>query len=122
MKTILVVDDSAMIRELLDDVLKAEGYGVVLAADGEEAVDLWKSHDVDLSIVDIFLPRKGGLQVISEVLKSDKKHKIIAISGGESFHPQTILELANIFEVAATFTKPIDTARLVATVKGVLGN
>jgi two-component system, OmpR family, response regulator CpxR len=122
MKTILVVDDSAMIRELLDDVLKAEGYDVVLAADGEEAVDLWKSHDVDLSIVDIFLPRKGGLQVISEVLKSDKKHKIIAISGGESFHPQTILELANIFEVAATFTKPIDTARLVATVKGVLGN
>lgn len=122
MKKILVVDDSAMIRELLDDVLKAEGYDVVLAADGEEAVDLWKSHNVDLSIVDIFLPRKGGLQVISEVLKSDKKHKIIAISGGESFHPQTILELANIFEVAATFTKPIDTARLIATVKGVLGH
>ncbi len=122
MKKILVVDDSAMIRELLDDVLKAEGYEVVLAADGEEAVDLWKAHEVDLSIVDIFLPRKGGLQVISEVLKSDKKHKIIAISGGESFHPQTILELANIFEVAETFTKPIDTARMVATVKRILGN
>lgn len=122
MKKILVVDDSAMIRELLDDVLKAEGYEVVLAADGEEALNLWKAHDVDLSIVDIFLPRKGGLQVISEVLKSNKKHKIIAISGGESFHPQTILELANIFEVAETFTKPIDTARLVATVKRILGN
>ncbi len=122
MKTILVVDDSAMIRELLQEVLTSAGYEVVPAADGEEAVELWKAKDVDLSIVDIFLPKKGGLQVISEVLKSDKKHKVIAISGGESFHPQTILELANIFEVAGTFTKPIDTQKLVATIDGLFAD
>ena len=103
--------------DLLQDALTGEGYAVILAEDGEEAVRLWKSHEVDLSVVDIFLPRKGGLQVISEVLKSDKKHKIIAISGGESFHPETILELANIFEVAATFTKPIDLERLLGVIR-----
>jgi two-component system, OmpR family, response regulator CpxR len=121
MKRILVVDDAPMIRELLKGVLEPAGYEVLLAEDGEQAVHMAARHDVDLFIVDIFLPKKGGLQVMGELVKQNANQKIIAISGGESFNPDSILELASIFEVADTFTKPIDTGRLIATVKRLLG-
>ncbi len=117
---ILVVDDSPMIRELLRGVLQPEGYEVLEAEDGEQALDLFKREDVDLSIIDIFLPKKGGLQVMGELVKVNKSHKIIAISGGESFNPEAILDLANIFEVVETFTKPLDTKKLLRAVKDAL--
>jgi CheY-like chemotaxis protein len=121
MKTILIVDDAPMIRELIKGVLEPEGYKILEAEDGEQALEQLKNHDVDLSIIDIFLPKKGGLQVMGEVVKENREHKIIAISGGEAFNPDSILELANIFEVADTFTKPIDTQKLRASVKRILG-
>ncbi len=121
MKTILIVDDAAMIRELLKGVLEPEGYGILEAGDGEEAMRLYRDNTVDLSVIDIFLPRKGGLQVIGEMVKGETKPTIIAISGGEAFNPNSIVELANIFEVAATFTKPIDTDAFLAKVKDLLG-
>ncbi len=122
MKTILVVDDAPMIRELLKSVLEAEGYNILEAADGEEAIRLCQDKDVDLSIVDIFLPKKGGLQVMGELIKADSSHKFIAISGGEAFNPEAIVELAKVFDVVDTFTKPIDTRKLVETVKTALGD
>lgn len=121
MKTILVVDDSAMIRELVKSALRPGGYQIVEAADGQTAVDLFRKMKIDLSIVDIFLPKKGGLQVMAEVVKLDKTHKFIAISGGESFNPEAIVELAKVFDVIETFTKPIDTTKLLATVRAALG-
>ena len=120
MKTILVVDDAPMIRELLKSVLEAEGYSVVEAADGEEAIHLCREHAVDLSIIDIFLPKKGGLQVMGELIKEDSSHKFIAISGGEAFNPEAIVELAKVYDVVDTFTKPIDTRRLLEVVRNAL--
>ncbi|MBC17793.1 Response regulator receiver protein [Pseudodesulfovibrio profundus] len=120
MKTIMVVDDAPMIRELIKSVLEAEGFDVVEAADGEEAIRLFQDKEVDLSIIDIFLPKKGGLQVMGELIKSEKPHKFIAISGGEAFNPEAIVELAKVFDVVDTFTKPIDTRKLVETVKKAL--
>ena len=107
MKTILVVDDAPMIRELLKSVLEAEGFKVIEAADGEEA---------------IFLPKKGGLQVMGELIKADSSHKFIAISGGEAFNPEAIVELAKVYDVVDTFTKPIDTRRLVEVVRTALSD
>ncbi|RWU02554.1 response regulator [Pseudodesulfovibrio sp. S3] len=120
MKTILVVDDAPMIRELLKSVLEAEGYSVIEAADGEEAIHLCRENNVDLSIIDIFLPKKGGLQVMGELIKEDSTHKFIAISGGEAFNPEAIVELAKVYDVVDTFTKPIDTRKLVDVVKKAL--
>ncbi len=118
---ILIVDDSPMIRELLKGVLEPEGYAILEAEDGEEALEIYRKNHVDLCIIDIFLPKKGGLQVIGELVKDKKEQKIIAISGGESFNPDAILELANIFDVVETFSKPIDTEKLLRTVKQSLG-
>ncbi|EGB15361.1 response regulator receiver protein [Pseudodesulfovibrio mercurii] len=120
MKTILVVDDAPMIRELLKSVLEAEGFNVIEAADGEEAIRICHDTPIDLSIIDIFLPKKGGLQVMGELIKADSAHKFIAISGGEAFNPEAIVELAKVYDVVDTFTKPIDTRRLVQVVRDAL--
>jgi CheY-like chemotaxis protein len=122
MKTILVVDDAPMIRELIKSVLEAEGFAVVEAADGEEALRVFQDKTIDLSIIDIFLPKKGGLQVMGELIKSDRSHKFIAISGGEAFNPEAIVELAKVFDVVDTFTKPIDTRKLMESVKKALAD
>jgi len=122
MKTILIVDDAPMIRELLRSVLEAEGYAVVEAADGEEALRVFRDNPVDLSIIDIFLPKKGGLQVMGELIKSDRSRKFIAISGGEAFNPEAIVELAKVFDVVDTFTKPIDTRKLLDSVRKALAD
>ncbi|WFS62418.1 response regulator [Pseudodesulfovibrio thermohalotolerans] len=122
MKTILVVDDAPMIRELLKSVLEAEGFNVIEAADGEEAIHICRKTPIDLSIIDIFLPKKGGLQVMGELIKADSSHKFIAISGGEAFNPEAIVELAKVYDVLDTFTKPIDTRRLVEVVRNALND
>lgn len=122
MKTILIVDDAPMIRELLKSVLEAEGYKVLEAADGEEAIHICHNNAIDLSIIDIFLPKKGGLQVMGELIKADSSHKFIAISGGEAFNPEAIVELAKVYDVVDTFTKPIDTRRLVDVVRTALAD
>ncbi|BCS88904.1 response regulator [Pseudodesulfovibrio sediminis] len=120
MKTILVVDDAPMIRELLKSVLEAEGFKVLEAADGEEAIRICQNATIDLSIIDIFLPKKGGLQVMGELIKADSSHKFIAISGGEAFNPESIVELAKVYDVVDTFTKPIDTRKLLQSVNNAL--
>jgi len=121
MKTILVVDDAPLIREQVKGLLEEEGYKVIVAGDGEQAVDLAQRHRPVLSVIDIFLPKKGGLEVMGEIMKTDKLHKIIAISGGESFNAQTVVQLAAIFDVAATFTKPLDARRLKEEVRRLIG-
>jgi DNA-binding response OmpR family regulator len=61
--TILLVDDEDAVRKLLAFPLEKDGYAVVQAADGEEALDLFAAHDVDLVVLDIMLPRLDGLEV-----------------------------------------------------------
>ncbi len=119
MKTILVVDDAPMIRELLKSVLEAEGFAVVEAVDGEEALQLCQDRKIDLSIVDIFLPKKGGLQVMGELIKKDKAHKFIAISGGEAFNPEGIVELAKPLVIRRTVSFAAAVVSAEITVEGV---
>jgi len=87
MKTILVVDDAPMIRELIQNVLEAEGYKVLLAADGEEAVNAYRDNEIDLSIIDIFLPKKGGLQVMGEMVNMERPPEVHSHLGGRSVQP-----------------------------------
>ncbi|MBG0776533.1 MAG: response regulator [Desulfovibrionaceae bacterium] len=119
MGLILVIDDAPIIRELLKSVLEADGHEVLTAEDGDTALGLFATRDVDLSIVDIFLPGRGGLEVIGELV-TKPGHRVIAISGGEAFNPGSVLELADIYGVARTFSKPIDTRELARVVKELL--
>jgi DNA-binding response OmpR family regulator len=61
--TVLLVDDEESVQKLLAFPLEREGFRVVQARDGEEALDLFGSEDVDLVVLDLMLPKLGGLEV-----------------------------------------------------------
>jgi DNA-binding response OmpR family regulator len=62
-RTILVVDDEKTLRETLAEGLEAEGFGVVQAADGREAVEAFRRHHPDLILLDLMLPEISGTEV-----------------------------------------------------------
>lgn len=62
-ETILVADDDHAIRKLLGHSLRQEGYEVVLAADGREAMDLLQGHAIDVALIDVMMPRTSGYAV-----------------------------------------------------------
>ena len=64
---ILVVDDEEPIAKILDFNLRKEGYDVIVANDGEKAVELAFSEDPDLILLDLMLPKKDGMEVCREV-------------------------------------------------------
>ncbi|HWX01637.1 response regulator [Collimonas sp.] len=66
-KTILVVDDSAVMRKLLSSILLEQAYEVVLAADGEAALQQARSAAVDLVLTDWNMPAMGGGQLIRQL-------------------------------------------------------
>lgn len=68
-KRILVVDDERPIADILKFNLEKEGYEVVCAYDGLEAIELVKKEEPDLILLDIMLPYKDGMEVCREVRK-----------------------------------------------------
>jgi len=67
--TILVADDEKEIRELLRLYLENAGYKVVEAEDGQGALDLLRSQEIDLCLLDIMMPKKDGYHVLQELRK-----------------------------------------------------
>lgn len=63
---ILIVDDTAVIRSLLKELLVSEGYEVVCASDGLEALGVIEKERIDLVFCDIHMPRKNGLDTLRE--------------------------------------------------------
>ena len=82
-KTILVVEDDPMVRHMLDSVLKAFGYGVILAENGEEAVELFEGNwqKIDLAILDMILPKMNGTQVCEALRERSPRLKVLFLSG-----------------------------------------
>ncbi|MBK5230737.1 MAG: response regulator transcription factor [Thermoleophilia bacterium] len=67
MATILLVDDEAPIQRMLEFPLKKDGYDVVIAGDGEEALEKFRGGKFDLVVLDIMLPKLDGLEVCKEI-------------------------------------------------------
>lgn len=68
-KKILVADDDLEIREILNILLSGEGFEVVMASDGEEALNL-VNEEIDLIILDVNMPKKSGFIVATEIRKT----------------------------------------------------
>lgn len=79
--TILVVDDEAMIRNLLEKILTKEGYKIILAKDGQEALDIINTKKVDIVISDMKMPRMNGLDLL-KTLKRDRPEIGVVIMTG----------------------------------------
>ena len=84
-KTILLVDDETIIRELMSDVISAQGYEVIHAPDGKQAVDAFRTRAgrIDLVILDMHMPEMDGKQTF-EALKSISPDVKVLVSSGFS--------------------------------------
>lgn len=81
MNSILIIDDEPSIRTILQEILEDEGYTVHTAGDGFEGLHLLKTTKVELILLDIWLPRMGGIDVLKEVKKEFSEIEVIVISG-----------------------------------------
>lgn len=82
-ETILLVEDETFVREFLLDALKDRGYTVIVAEDGQDAVDKYAKsmHLIDLVLMDVMMPRKDGVSAHKEISKLNPSSKIILMSG-----------------------------------------
>ena len=110
---ILVVDDEEPIAKILDFNLREEGYDVIVANDGEKAVELAFSEDPDLILLDLMLPKKDGMEVCREV-RAQKNIPIIMLTAKNS-EIDKVLGLE--FGADDYVTKPFSTRELMARVK-----
>jgi PAS domain S-box-containing protein len=87
-ETILLADDEPMIRNLGRTILQGYGYHVLLAEDGEEAVDVFRTHkdDIDLVILDLTMPRLSGRDAFRQLMKIDPDVRVLFASGYSSDH------------------------------------
>ena len=115
-RVILVVDDEASIRELVKFNLEKEGYRVVQAASGPDALAAFRSDSVDLIILDLMLPGIDGLEVCREIRKASRV-PIIMLTAKDT----EIDEIVGL-EVGADdyVTKPFSPRGLVARVRAML--
>lgn len=92
--TILVVDDEAMMRELLEKILRRDGYQVLAAADGEEALEIMHRQKVNLVISDIKMPRVDGFGLLKAVKAEFPKVPVIMMTAfGDTFSVKDALLL-----------------------------
>ncbi len=77
---ILVADDDPITRESLEACLKPEGFEVVLAQNGAEALQLWRKHRPDLLCLDIMMPQTSGYEVCREVRQAQPEVPILFLS------------------------------------------
>ncbi len=78
--TVLVIDDEAVMREILEALLTREGYEVRLATSGDEGLDLARALPFDAAVVDVMMPGLGGIETLEELKKLDDDLPVIMIT------------------------------------------
>jgi DNA-binding NtrC family response regulator len=109
---ILVVDDDETDRVGLAAILRADGHEVVLAVDGDEALQLYLGSHMHVVVTDIVMPGRDGLSLISVLKEVDPRASVVAVSGKSP----SKLEASKVYG-AQVLTKPVDGSRLVAVVR-----
>ncbi|GAV25892.1 DNA-binding response regulator [Carboxydothermus islandicus] len=116
MKTILLVDDEEKIREVLRLYLEKEGFQIIEARDGKEALKRFSEHKIDLIILDLMLPEIDGMEIAKEIRKTSLVPIIMLTARGEEIDKILGLEIGADDYVV----KPFSPREVVARVKAVL--
>ncbi len=112
---ILVVDDEALIRNVVKEYLEAEHFKVDEAGDGDEAIKLVNNKDYDLIVLDIMMPKKDGFQTMKEIKKIKNIPVIMLSARQEEFDKLIGFDLG----IDDYVTKPFSPKELVARVKAI---
>jgi CheY-like chemotaxis protein/anti-sigma regulatory factor (Ser/Thr protein kinase) len=117
MSRILVVDDDRSTRHVLQKVLSGAGFSTAAAKDGVEALELLKSRRFDLLLLDVWMPRMNGLDLLAQLRNRKHRPRVIVMTSDDA--PQTLLTAVR--EQAFTYVhKPVESLALLQTVREVL--
>lgn len=107
MTTVLVIDDSVEIRELLQQMLKVLGYTTRVADGGAQGLASYREAPADVVLLDMFMPDMDGLETLRKLRQLDPGVRIIAMTGGGAFHNVGILKPASLMGANRLLFKPI---------------
>lgn len=119
MAQILVVDDEASIREIARKLLTLHGHAVDTAADGSEAIERLEKKDYDLMLLDHFMPKIPGIQVV-EIVRTSPKFKKLKILMLTSMTVTKDVDEAFEAGIDGYVIKPFNMKHLIETVKKAL--
>jgi DNA-binding NtrC family response regulator len=116
MAKILVVEDDALVSDMLNQLFTRARHTVRLACDGEAALEVLRQFRADVMVTDILMPKKSGTTLISDVRRRYPDMEVIAISGGGRSDPVGYLDLSEELGAAVSFAKPVDNEALLMTI------
>jgi len=117
MTRILVADDDRTTRLLLTETLRAGKFSVAAVADGAAALKKLKENKFDLALLDIWMPKMNGLEVLAALRKTSKRPKVIVMTSDDA--PETLLSAIRE-EAYQYLSKPIEPKALLAMVRETL--
>lgn len=118
-KKVLVVDDAPIMRLMLRDILEYNKYEVIgEAANGNEAVQMYKELRPDLVTLDIIMPEKEGIEVLAEILEFDADAKVVMVTAIDQRE-----SLIKAIRIGATdyIVKPFEAERVLSAVIKAIG-
>ncbi len=117
MSSILVVDDDRVTRHLLKKVLNSAGFTTSVAKDGVEGLKMLRTKQFDLLLLDVWMPRMNGLELLAKVRALKKRPRVIVMTSDDA--PETLLKVVR--EQAFKYVhKPVESLALLRTVREVL--
>jgi DNA-binding response OmpR family regulator len=116
MKTILVVDDEESIRLLYQEELTDEGYKVITAGDGQEALEKVKTQNPDLITLDLKMPNMDGIEFLRKIRESHRTLPIVISSAYGEYKQDFSVWLSDAY-----ITKSSDLTELKSRIKELLG-
>jgi DNA-binding response OmpR family regulator len=115
---VLVIDDDVQVRSLICHYLKSAGYNVREASSAISAVACVQESDVKAVVLDLFMPGQDGFEVIRALWHSERKPKILAITG----YAEPFLRIARELGADAVLSKPFGPDELLAKVRELLAS
>jgi two-component system nitrogen regulation response regulator NtrX len=114
MGAILVIDDEPGIRATVKDILEDEGYRAITAEDGPTGLDALKHDSIDVVVLDVWLPRMGGIDVLKAIKADHPAVEVIVISGHASIDMAVNAVKLGAFDF---IEKPLSIERLITAVR-----
>ncbi|GAB1482541.1 hypothetical protein MASR2M78_13570 [Treponema sp.] len=120
MSTVLIVDDEETIREVATAILQKAGHQCVSAVDAAQAIDKIQAHKLDVALVDVILPGRGGLDLLMEIRRDFPALPVVVMSGKVKTNTLPFQNLARQFGAGQILSKPFTSEELVSAVESVL--
>ena len=118
MAKILIADDSAFMRKMVRNTLEKLGHkDIIEVANGQEALDKYKSDKPDLVLLDIIMPDIGGIDVLRSIFKIDKDAKVIMVT---AVGQDAMVEECNQLGAKGYIIKPFDEKKIAEAISNVL--